>query len=355
MIEAIQLTNFKTHKDSVIDFDKGVNIIQGQSDCGKSNVIRALRWVLLNSPSRGDFSHWKGGAESSVAVSFDEGNFIERIRNKSENGYNIPTGELRAIKSELPDEVKNITRMSDINVHGQDDGFYLLNDSPGKVAQELNEAVGLDIIDTTYSKINSIVNKTKGDKNRIKLSLKEATFDLKKYKGLGDMEIKVLEWEENYHKLTELEEKITNIHSLIDNIEKWERDLRDIKEFLKVEPLLVDVTLLIEGEYEKVSRKVALLNQLITSITKNKEEQAYIKEWLEIETPIKKIKTNIKLHADIVFKHDKLEKICRSIHELKEDQGAANAALELAVTAYESKLNSLDICPLCKQTMPKEK
>jgi len=51
MIKYLQIQNFQSHKDSLLEFDPGVNVIVGSSDSGKTAVIRALRWLVWNRPS----------------------------------------------------------------------------------------------------------------------------------------------------------------------------------------------------------------------------------------------------------------------------------------------------------------
>ncbi len=49
MIESIKLTNWKTHKETFIRFDKGVNVIVGVMGAGKSSVMDAISFALFGS------------------------------------------------------------------------------------------------------------------------------------------------------------------------------------------------------------------------------------------------------------------------------------------------------------------
>ena len=55
MITKIEIKNFQSHKHTVIDFSNGVNVIIGSSDCGKSAIIKAMRWCITNSPAGNSF------------------------------------------------------------------------------------------------------------------------------------------------------------------------------------------------------------------------------------------------------------------------------------------------------------
>ena len=52
MIKSIHVVGFQSHADSTIEFDPGVNVLIGQSDSGKTAVVRALDWALNNRPHR---------------------------------------------------------------------------------------------------------------------------------------------------------------------------------------------------------------------------------------------------------------------------------------------------------------
>ena len=93
MIEGLKISNFQSHRDSSLEFSPGVNALVGDSDCGKSAVMRALLWVITNQP-QGDahVSNWlkdkKGKVKGicQVSVLLDTGT-VTRSRGKDENSY----------------------------------------------------------------------------------------------------------------------------------------------------------------------------------------------------------------------------------------------------------------------------
>jgi len=86
MIKNIRIINFQSHQNSFLKFDSGVNIIVGESDRGKSAIIRALRWLIWNRPTGDDFrSNW--GGDTEVTIEINDEVFITRKKTKSFNGY----------------------------------------------------------------------------------------------------------------------------------------------------------------------------------------------------------------------------------------------------------------------------
>ena len=70
-IKKVNLVNFQSHKDTTIEFDKGLNIIVGASDSGKTSILRGIKWALYNDPS-GDYFIREGESECSVTIYFSD-------------------------------------------------------------------------------------------------------------------------------------------------------------------------------------------------------------------------------------------------------------------------------------------
>jgi len=71
MIKQLTIKNFQSHKKTKLEFSDGVNIIIGQSDSGKTAIIRALNWVVNNKPSGDSFrSHW--GGDTNVEITMED-------------------------------------------------------------------------------------------------------------------------------------------------------------------------------------------------------------------------------------------------------------------------------------------
>lgn len=148
MIRSIALQNFQSHDSSLLEFDPGVNVIVGDSDGGKTAILRALNWILTNRPTGEAFRRY-GSDKTIVTVGTSEGS-ISRIRSNKDNLYLDGSGEkLAAIGTSVPEPVLKLLKMDpDINIQRQLDAPFLLSCSPGEVAQRLNASVGLDEIDT---------------------------------------------------------------------------------------------------------------------------------------------------------------------------------------------------------------
>jgi exonuclease SbcC len=69
MIDSLSIQNFQSHEKTELEFDEGINIIIGQSDSGKSAILRALNWVVNNKPNGEAFkSNWGGDTKVKIII-----------------------------------------------------------------------------------------------------------------------------------------------------------------------------------------------------------------------------------------------------------------------------------------------
>ena len=176
MIESVVIRKFQKHKRTKLELSEGVNVISGASDQGKSSIIRALKWCFLNRPSGFRFKRWGTSKQDKtiVRVRFSNGE-VERRRGAVENSYVVNGELLKAIRSDVPDQVKNLVNIDGRNFHDQHDGYFLLQDSSGEVARKFNEIVGLDIIDKALKNAASIINNLKSEETVLANEKREFT------------------------------------------------------------------------------------------------------------------------------------------------------------------------------------
>ena len=47
MITSLELTNWRTHSNTTLDFEKGTNVIIGVMGSGKSSIVNAITYALF--------------------------------------------------------------------------------------------------------------------------------------------------------------------------------------------------------------------------------------------------------------------------------------------------------------------
>ena len=159
MITALRLLEFQKHRKLVVRFDPHVTTIVGQTDSGKTSILRALLWLLTNSPAGMEFIHY-GSKRVEVDLRVDDCE-IRRIRSSTINSYALIHGEsfksYKAFGTEVPPDIARVMRVGPINVQNQHDAPFWFSLSRPEVSRQLNEIVNLGVIDRCLSGVATIV------------------------------------------------------------------------------------------------------------------------------------------------------------------------------------------------------
>lgn len=203
MLKKLTLKNFKTHEASELEFSSGINVITGDSGHGKTNILKALNWVVNNRP-RGDNVIRRGQKDCLVALTTITDNkeyTIERARGKSENSYKILDGEgkelgsFTSFGSSPPEDVSKLIGLSDINTQPQLKPYFLVLDSPGQVATYIRSLIKLDVIDQVVKCLSGKVRDEKAELSSLEIDLQEVDDELKELSkiDLEGLEQRILE------------------------------------------------------------------------------------------------------------------------------------------------------------------
>ena len=227
MIDKLILKNFQAHKHTEIEFGPGCNCLVGESDEGKTSIIRALYWASQNKPSGGDFISdfsKKGECSSTIVV---DGNEVTRFKNKTKNEYIVNGQAFKALgKGGVPDEVKNILQLDELNFQNQMDSPFLLSSSSGEVARYLNDIVNLNVIDESLKKVNAKTNACNRDIENKEAEIESNTIELKDYAWLkqAEKELLQLENDDKVHKNAQQENKV--LADLLNDADDLSEDLK---------------------------------------------------------------------------------------------------------------------------------
>jgi DNA repair protein SbcC/Rad50 len=345
MINSLIIDQFQSHKHSEIEFDPGLNIITGSSDAGKSAIIRSLLWVITNRPSGEDFKNWDSKDPVKVTIYFDDGE-ISKERDKGKNSYEIESGKLESIRSDVPEEIQNITKITDFNIQTQHQSYFLLQDSPGEVARKLNELVGLDIIDRLYKNINSKITDTK---SRIKYS-SERILDLEtSIENLASIDeiSKIVSLLDTMTTEVEIvENRCVSVRNLIQSINEIKSKIESQKKILKFESRVAKLKEKIEEKEQLITDNLKLTN-LVTSIKKVSESYQSEIEWLSIESKYNGLSDKITELKKLEHKQFLIGKNIKAYKVLSVERNTQKEILSAKVSQYLILLKKHNICPTC--------
>lgn len=265
MIQKIEIKNFQSHKHTIINLTNNVNVITGTSDCGKSSIIRAIKWCAYNKPRGEGFrSHW--GGDTSVMLDFGDIQ-VTRFRGK-ENMYILHKDGIdsifKAVQTDVPKEIESVLKMEGINLQQQLDSPFLLSSSAGEVAQHFNKIANLSQIDIGLKKIKSKLFKITNDKNYVEDTIKEKQNELGKYDYLDSMEKDILLLEATDKERQNLENISNEIESILLSLFKLNKNKVRLESLAALDVLVKDVYM-----YQKEQKSFKTAKNGIKSILEN--------------------------------------------------------------------------------------
>lgn len=241
MITKIAIHNFQCHKDLVLDFGRST-VLQGNSNCGKTAVFRALYWVLFNKAPSDFVSYWvqkrnkkgftfKDNEYTSVCVSVD-GHSIERKRSNDFNGYIVDGKVYEALRTDVPEEVTKIFNLSDASIQRQMDAPFLLSATPGEASQYLNDLAGLTCVDDILSIAKSKVADTSESISDATEKVQQLEKDKQQYAWVPDAEDLLKRVQKLQTSIEEMSRKLEALSSSITDY-KSIRNYPEIPEWLE--------------------------------------------------------------------------------------------------------------------------
>lgn len=117
-ISSIKITDFQSHQKTILEPAPAgqLTCIVGPSDSGKTAVIRALRWLLYNTPQGADFIR-VGSNSARVTIQYSDGQQVTRERSqKGFNRYEINGNRYEGFGSTVPLEVQEITGVRPVQI-----------------------------------------------------------------------------------------------------------------------------------------------------------------------------------------------------------------------------------------------
>ena len=380
MIRTLKLKNFQSHKETVLEFSKGVNVIAGQSDSGKTAAIRGLRWLLTNKPQGDAFrSHW--GGDTVVEVEFDDGTVTRGRVKKRDNFYSWDKDdtEFKAFGSNVPDEILSFLNMDSVNVQGQLDSPFLLAETPGEVAKYLNSIANLEMIDKATFNINQRHNDIDSEIKNLNDKLEELHNELDKFDDFNTLDRRVKKAEKLAEKIKGLETDKEGLIKCVELCEEYQKELEEARRYVRLDDIVTNIfrkesqrdglsdqiifiertekelekaraAVKLEGRVDSILSKQNDKEELLTLLSLIHTEQVglnKVRQWVKLEQKVTKALANgdsfIEKKRDLAEFEKALVVIQNIIKDRKE--------LKESILETETRLKEEmpEICPLCEQ------
>lgn len=281
-IKNVELINFQSHNHTEIEFDRGLNVILGNSDAGKTAILRAIKWALFNEP-KGDYFIRQGERDVSVKVTFSNGVVVERSRTPSKNSYYLLDAEGQEMRFEgfgldIPKEITDAIQMYKVsldnsnnkvilNIAEQLDGPFLLNDQASMRASAIGRLIGVNYVDDALrtvvrdnKRINQEIDNLRASKDEVKEQLKEFDY-LKDYKDkfqkLSHIRDKIKELNQRLNLVSSLKEQYDQCNFELEKINNLLENFKNLNNIDSIIPI-IEGNLIKRNTYESY---IARLNR----------------------------------------------------------------------------------------------
>jgi exonuclease SbcC len=349
MILTAEIRYYQSHKRTKVKFGPGLTVITGTSHHGKSALLRAIRWPLLNRPVGFEYKSWFSDDKDITrsAIEFDDGHVV-REKSNNKNLYKVSGMDepLTALRSDLPEEVTRVTRMNHINIQNQHDPYFMLQNTPGQVGRMFNEAVGLQIIDTSLTELNK----------RVTTIYTQLTFREEENNKLSD-EL------DTYEYLDEVGPLLSEVEDLLGTQQANEREMwhltkviQDI-EVVKLQEVQCDRILQHYDDWIAANNlhahlilkrnELLQLEEIVDDLWKLKQELEEIDELMEHEEEIEWGINQLDKMQESTVLMTELQQIVDDMKEEEERRTELSNKLAIISSEYFIVLKAAEMCPTC--------
>jgi hypothetical protein len=277
-----------------------------------------------------------------IQIKDDQGNVIKRTQKK----YYLNGQVLKAFGSEVPEAIKEVIPIREINFQKQLDPHFLIMQTGGNAAKILNITTGMEDQETLLRQVkleisehnNNIKSIIKENQNHRELinTYKNINRFLMKVKAIDQLQNKSLEIDSTIKELENLLIKIKDCQissEIILSIENKSKELKQIEiykdNYIETEKTIIKLEDLC-NQLEEVSffnKKETICNKALESINSLSSKLIEVKE----------LENTINL----------LVNITKSIIDAQYDINKYTLELKKAQKEFDEKLIELGECPLC--------
>jgi len=299
MLKQLQVVNYQSHENTILNFHRGVNCIIGDSQAGKTAVLRSIHLLSKNRPSRFTFhSDFAKTGITSVKTITSKDEEIKIIKSKKKTKYTLIADEKREwwrkLNRTVPDRVTDVLNLTDLNIQWQFDNPFLISTSGGEIARVINEKTKIDEADSWIKTLNKKITILKHKKSSEEVEIEN---NLAELKGLSDLP----KLNRLLNRLTTIDRRVDKfdkeyiqIDSILANIEDTENKIKEQRKYLKAERYVVKIEA-IDKEIETLLKEKELIDKVnqckidISLATKYKNK--YIDRYVKLLKKVKKCPT----------------------------------------------------------------
>ena len=348
MIKSLKLINFQCHENREFNFSPKFTAITGPSDSGKSSIRRAIYWVLRDLRKQLIYKYWdKKNKTAQVCLTFVDKDSKEHelVRERDRAGYvndwvldgtryQKPGGVPSILQTIIPDSgIKVDEKELDICLGHQNDGFFLVDESPQGRALLLDTMTGIIVTDKAIKETRKDLQQNETDQIQTKTDIANTkqTLTTKSVFIQYQQDLSVLQ--NQCKTLNNQEQHIDELKQLIEHYNSIQKALSRIIPFEVPNIISIKDTLL-------------QLIKLNTIVNKYKSIQKRLQAIVPITIPQHDLP---KLRASL-FKANQISTLILRHQTLTKQISIAKNTLqsiETSLITNRTELSKIPLCPKC--------
>ena len=361
MFKSLSIKNFQPFTSIKVDFKPGLNVIVGPNGCGKSSILRAIRWVVRDA-FRGTFFIHTGTSDCSATITTDNDEIQRRVVKSPSgalkvNSYEIVGKESFSKHKGVPEEVTRALDVSlplqlskdviDLNFAEQHtDAVFLLN-RPGSVAARLlSRIVNLDMVLEAMRNLSSKALKHSRD-------IKSATAEASELQKQID-DFPVLTYDRTFNQLDAKVKALDGLRGSTDKLTRLSSDLSRIGgELAPAKSRAKELSSAVLLPFVEVQEKLFTIG---TVSALRDDLRRVLGLGTEASREVEATKVKQTLYSNFIAEwEDRLRAIAGFNEveaELSSTRKTASQLKDRATQAeedYHNLLHELRVCPLCGQ------
>lgn len=345
-IKQIEIVNFQSHAHTTVEFCPAghLTVITGDSDSGKTAILRTLRWVFYNSPQGTDFIR-VGCSSAKVTVTMSDGWSVTRLRTPSKNQYIVTHSNgndqtYEGFGNNVPVEVQSALGVAPVDVEGMDlklniaeqlDGPFLGNNMAASFrAKVLGKLAGTEDVDVANKQLGTDLYRHDQDLKSVKSQVETKT-----------EQIEELAWVEG------LGVKIAQLEVLAQMIKSKQEQLRDLKGLkAKADEVLSRISRGKEylAGYQGLDEVIESLNSATTTGEQWTKYNAFMQKHSSLIDGLQSYRDRLTILSEVEEAQRRVVETEASLHKLESLKRASKkqAAAIVLVGDFRKRVQSLD-------------
>jgi glutaredoxin-related protein len=190
----ITVENFQSISKAQVEI-KGLTIITGQNNTGKSALARAVSSVFTN--PRGNSFVRIGSPSTSVEIDFEDGNTVKWSKGKNINQYEVNGKLIQKVGTDVPDEVYQASLVKSVEIDGKEvhpqiakqfQQVFLIDLPPSTLASALSNVELIQQLEKASSLARSDIKDISTQLKSKNNDLIASKDHLKKFNGIDQVE-----------------------------------------------------------------------------------------------------------------------------------------------------------------------